>query len=153
MANRTKKTVKGSCHCGFITFTANVQIDEEGSIKANRCNCTFCQKLGTTNMHLDGGRSDFQLLSPASTGEIGQYAPRMKTLVRYFCRTCGSHVWMEGYFLVNGHRQDIFSVNLATVDQPQEGVDLSLAKISYFDALNDNFEAGASDKPWPNGLV
>ena len=60
---------------------------------------------------------------------------------------------MEGYFLVNGHRQDIFSVNLATVDQPQEGVDLSLAKISYFDALNDNFEAGASDKPWPNGLV
>ena len=61
---------------------------------------------------------------------------------------------MEGYWEgADGSRHDLFVVNLNTVDQPQEGVDLSLTKIGYVDMLHDNFTGGVKDTPWPNGLV
>lgn len=60
---------------------------------------------------------------------------------------------MEGYYEYDGHKIDLMMVNLATVDQPQEGVDLSETTIKYFDGLHDNFGAGLRDSPWPNGLL
>lgn len=60
---------------------------------------------------------------------------------------------MEGYYEFDGKKFDLFAVNLASVDQPQEGVDLTETKISYFDGLHDNFYAGTKDTPWPCGLV
>lgn len=60
---------------------------------------------------------------------------------------------MEGFYEHEGQRHEFFIVNLPTVDQPQDGVDLSLTKITYWDGLRDNFQAGRQDGPFPNGLV
>lgn len=35
-----KKSIKGSCHCGFIKYTFDAT---SLPLSANRCNCTFCQ--------------------------------------------------------------------------------------------------------------
>lgn len=99
------------------------------------------------------GPADFELLSPASRDEIKTYTPNVKTCVRYFCEKCGMHVWMEGYYEANGYRSDIFAVNLRSVDQPQEGVDLRDVKVQYFDMLHNNFGGGLADKPWEGGLL
>ena len=126
--------------------------NENGQLAATRCNCTLCQKLRSTNLMLKDP-SDFKLLSPASKDELDNYAPRVKSVNRYFCSKCGVHVWMEGYYEFDGKRMDIFAVNLASVDQPQDGIDMSEVKISYFDGLHKNFYAGLTDSPWPCGLL
>ncbi|KAI0473292.1 hypothetical protein GGR56DRAFT_610064 [Xylariaceae sp. FL0804] len=55
-AEATSRTVKGGCHCGKIRYEARVRVDPDGRVSASRCNCTFCQKLGTTNCHLTSCR-------------------------------------------------------------------------------------------------
>lgn len=55
--------------------------------------------------------------------------------------------------MFEGKRVDAFMINLATIDQPQEGVDLSETKVKYWDGLRDNFAEGLREVPWPNGLL
>lgn len=136
----------------FIKYTANVEV-KDGHLKANRCNCTFCTKFTTSNHSIPNPAEDFTLLSPKSRDELGDYAPRMKTLHRYFCKTCGAHVWIEGFFEVGGHKHEAFMLNVSSIDQPQEGLDLSQVKLMYFDMLHDNINGGLKETPWPNGLI
>lgn len=46
-----------------------------------------------------------------------------------------------------------FSVNIVTLDQPQEGLDLSVFKIEYWDGRNNNWQAGKKESPWSGGIV
>ncbi|KAF2210569.1 hypothetical protein CERZMDRAFT_99186 [Cercospora zeae-maydis SCOH1-5] len=100
-----KRNIKGICHCGFIKYTFDVT---SLPLKANRCNCTFCQKLAYTAYSLENLSKDFHLISLDSREDpaLGNYAPNVKTGAKYFCQ-----------------RHDVFVVNLATVDQPQDDVD------------------------------
>lgn len=136
----------------FIKYTANVKVDSEGNLKASRCNCTYCQKLGYINASLDGP-ADFKLLSPKSPTDdgVGNYT-RHSTANKWFCKNCGMHVYAEGQYEFQGQKFDFFTVNIASVDQPQDGVDLSTVKFSYWDGLHDNWMAGEKDTPYPNGL-
>lgn len=102
-------------------------------------------------MHLTGPQ-DFQLLTPASKAECGDYARNDKGH-RYFCQKCGTQVWLEASYEMFGKQIDQFSINLHSVDQPQEGIDLSEVKFQYFDGLTNNFAAGLSDKPYNGGLI
>ncbi|KAI5360400.1 Putative CENP-V/GFA domain, Mss4-like superfamily protein [Septoria linicola] len=117
-----KRDISGGCHCGFVKYIFTASMPLSG----NRCNCTFCQKCRTTNYSVENGSANFQLISPKTKDDpkLGNYAPKVKTAARYFCKDCGVHVWMEGYYEYEGQKVDLFMVNLATVDQPQEGVDL-----------------------------
>lgn len=93
----------------------------------------------------------FKLLSPGSQKEIGDYQGRGGGH-RWFCQQCGVHVWMEAQYEIHGHKVDLFAVNLATLDQPQDSIDLNEVKISYVDGLHDNFMQ-PGEKPYPGGLV
>ncbi|QIW99137.1 hypothetical protein AMS68_004655 [Peltaster fructicola] len=153
MSTTTKIPLTGSCKCGFVKYTLKAKVNADGVMNVNRCNCTFCQKLGTTNYYCDGPE-DFELLSPASKEELGLYAPRVKTCPRRFCKECGNHVMMDGYYeMPTGGRRDMFVVNIATIDQPQAGVDLNNVNISYYDGLTGSQMKGTQDKPFPGGLV
>ena len=101
--------------------------------------------------YLDGPQ-DLKLTSPASRADLAAYNPSGKTTPRYYCRDCGTHVFLKGYFEHGGHRTDLFWINIATVDQPQEGVELSKVRLRYTDLSHDNFSGGAKDGPWPGGL-
>ena len=63
------------------------------------------------------------------------------------------HVLAGGLFEFDGQKHEYFNLNLATIEQPQEGVDLSKAKLLYWDGLNDNWYGGSKEAPWPNGLL
>ena len=59
---------------------------------------------------------------------------------------------MEGEYEWEGKTIKFFSINLCSVDQPQEGLDLSKVKLNYCDGRNDNWGAGLKDAPWAGGL-
>ena len=80
------------------------------------------------------------------------YNPKKADVHRYFCDKCGVHVWGEGSYEYEGQKHDFFTVNAATIDQPQDGVNLNEVKISYCDGLHDNWAAGLKDKPYEGGL-
>ena len=48
---------------------------------------------------------------------------------------------------------DFFALNLVTVDQPQEGLDLSVFGVQYWDGRRDNWKSGCKEEPWPGGIV
>ena len=98
--------------------------------------------------------ADFVLHTPSSRSELGDYAPRVKTVHRYFCRTCGAHVWMEGEYPIGGGKMlPVCAVNAGTINVPQEGLDLSKTEMKYFDMLHDNMAGGLAEKPWQDGLI
>ncbi|MCJ1474501.1 hypothetical protein MMC13_003159 [Lambiella insularis] len=121
-------------------------------LSAVRCNCTYCQKLSTTNLHLPGPEA-FTLLHPSSPASVASYLSRSGAMRRYFCATCGAHVWMQGEVAFEGTTVTVFSVNLATADQPQEGLELSEVAIQYWDGLTGEFGKGTRGGPWRGGLV
>ena len=40
-----QKTFHGSCHCGFIKYTATLSQTQLDNPTAGRCNCTICLKV------------------------------------------------------------------------------------------------------------
>lgn len=74
-------------------------------------------------------------------------------LHRYFCKSCGSHVFREGGYEHEGEFVGYFALNLCTIDQPQKDIDLSRFRIQYVDGLHNNQHAERKDKPWEGGLV
>lgn len=59
---------------------------------------------------------------------------------------------MTASYEIQGQKVDLFAINLATIEQPQEGVELSEVQISYVDGLHDRFMS-FGEKPWKGGLV
>ncbi|EXJ79126.1 hypothetical protein A1O3_08627 [Capronia epimyces CBS 606.96] len=144
-----KRPFTGGCHCGSIKYEATILLTDHPV--ATRCNCTICLKQGFTGVQLDP--QDFRLLSPESFSQIKDYQFRSKDVHKYFCDTCGIHVVGRGQFEYEGSVHHFFALNILTLDQPQEGLDLARFKIKYVDGKNDNFKAGARDVPWPWGCV
>ena len=170
-----KQAVKGGCHCGYvertnqlprtrtkltvdnrkIRYTVNLKLNPDGGLNATRCNCTFCQKLSQTNVRISAPDEDFKLLKPDSKDELGDYSSTGEHVNghRYFCPTCSVLVWSQGWYQTPTMKVEFFVLNASSIDQPQEGVELSKSNLQYFDALHDNFTAGTKDMPWEGGLI
>lgn len=144
-----KQTFNGSCHCGFIRYTVALPITD--TPLASRCNCTICLKQGYTSIRISP--EDFTLVSPSSKSEVKNYQWRSKDINKYFCANCGIHCWSNGEFEFQGAQHQFFTINILTLDQPQEGLELSKFRINYGDGRTDNWAAGPSDKPYPGGCI
>ena len=96
---------------------------------------------------------DFKLITPGSLEEIADYQYRLDHIHHRFCNKCGGQIVGHGYYEFNGQKTDFFSVNILTLDQPQEGLDLSKWKIQYWDGLNNNWQGGKKDEPWAGGAL
>lgn len=59
----------------------------------------------------------------------------------------------DGFYEIEGKKHEFFVVNLATIDQPQEGIDLSEWKMSYCDGLTNNWMDRREGKPFNGGLL
>jgi hypothetical protein len=108
-------------------------------------------KTGFSGLHIK--KEDFTLVKPASLEEIPDYQAQIKEIHHRFCDKCGTHVVGHGYYTIQGQKTDFFSLNIMTLDQPQEGLDLSKFKMTYWDGLNNNWAAGQREVPWPGGPV
>lgn len=152
--SQANQEFSGSCHCGFIKYTVALTPEQLSDPVAYRCNCTWCQK-GCMTIYRPPA-SAFKLISPASKAELPDYSPKGQEGIkmhRYFCNMCGGRVFNEGtYPSPDGKVVELFSINLSTLDQPQDGLELNKFKIMYVDGKHDNFAGGAKDQPWEEGL-
>jgi hypothetical protein len=104
--------IDGGCHCGFITYEA--EVDPE---RTSICHCTDCQQLSGTAFRTSIAAPDtgFKMLSGeptiyVKTGESG--ARRLQA----FCPRCGSPI----YATAPGDGPKVYNIRLGTVRQRRE---------------------------------
>jgi hypothetical protein len=148
-SNPDKKPFHGSCHCGAIRYTIRVSLPTPPV--ATRCNCTICLKTQFTSLQV--APADFTLESPASEDQVPDYQWRSKDAHRFYCDKCGVHVFSRAKYVFEGHEVDAFGINIASLDQPQEGLDLSEFRIKYWDGRSDNWAAGQKERPYSGGCL
>jgi hypothetical protein len=127
-----KRTYHGSCHCGAVTFEADIDLDNG----TGKCNCTFCWKQRMWNAgRLQPG--DFRLLTGqdalADYGKSGDWG---ETHHR-FCSRCG--IATHGHGRIQAMGGDYVSVHLAALDDLPVA-DLVAAPVRYMDGLHDDWQ-------------
>jgi hypothetical protein len=109
--------MRGSCHCGKIAYTADVE-PKEGM----RCNCSICRRKGHVLCFITP--DTFKLETPREN--IGTYTFKSHVIQHHFCKTCGCSPFNEGK---DQKGNPMIAVNLNCVD----GIDLTQVKITDYD--------------------
>jgi hypothetical protein len=108
--NKEKKmNIEGGCHCGDVTFTAEVDPD-----RVIICHCTDCQSLSGSAYRTIAPAIDntFKLL----TGEPKVYVKTAEDGVRRaqaFCSSCGTPI----YAAPEGEGPSFFGIRLGIIKQ------------------------------------
>jgi hypothetical protein len=136
--------VDGRCHCGYITFEAEIEPD-----KTLLCNCTDCQTFSGSafRVHAFTREDAFTLKS----GELKIYAKTAESgnkRLQSFCPECGTHICATAV----GTGQKVYSVRVGTIRQrdrivPQSQVWSRSAQAWLTDIGSmRRFEKGAPDR-------
>ena len=125
----TTRTYQGSCHCGKITYEADIDLAQG----TGKCNCTFCMKARAWKAFVKP--SAFRLLS-GSDDAIG-YRNHPQAPLKRFCKACGVRTHETGSADYMGG--DFVGVYLSTLDnaEPEE---LIAAPVRYADGRNNNWQ-------------
>lgn len=116
----------GGCHCGAVTWRANVG----DTIIAHACNCSICEMTGF--QHVIIPKSKFELLT--GEDELTQYRFNTGAAAHYFCRRCG----VKSFYTPRSN-PDGYSLNLRAMDPAQ----FKSVTIEPFDGRNWEENAGA----------
>ena len=122
----TYQTYHGSCHCGAVTFEADIDL-ADGTTK---CNCTWCFKHRYWSLSVPPER--FRVLTGA---ELQAGAVPAQALG--VCPACSTLT----YTLIpanDWNPADKVAVSVATFDDIDPGV-LAEAPVTYCDGLHDNW--------------
>jgi hypothetical protein len=123
------KTYKGSCHCGAVTFEADLDLDAP----SYRCNCSICRR--TRFWPAIARPEGFRLLSGES--ELSEYRFGSRRNVHYFCRHCGVRSFGVGNDTPIGR---MYGVNLGCLHDVSEEA-LSRIPVTFVDGLHDRMAA------------
>ena len=101
--------IDGRCHCGYITFEAEIELD-----KTLLCNCTDCQTFSGSafRVHAFTREDAFRLLSGEpkiyiKTAESGNKRPQA------FCPECGTHI----YAAAAGEGPKVYAIRMGSIRQ------------------------------------
>ncbi len=132
------KTYSGSCHCGAVRFTADIDLAKG----TRRCNCSICTKarawfaiVKSDHFHLNAGAdalADYQWTPP------GKPEPHLHYR---FCKTCGVRAFAQG-----GHEASggiFYAVAISTLDNAD--ADELAASIKYVDGRHDHYDQTPKD--------
>ena len=125
------KTYRGSCHCGAVTFEADLDLAQS----SYRCNCSICRRtrFWPAVVKPDG----FRLLSGEAA--LTQYLFNTRKNIHYFCKYCGVRAFGIGTETPIGK---MYGVNLGCLEEvPDE--ELARVPITYVDGRNDRMDAPA----------
>jgi hypothetical protein len=123
--------VHGSCHCGAVRFSA--QLDLSGAF---RCNCSICLKSGATVATC--APSAFTLT--AGEADLVEYKFGPSAITRLRCRHCGIQCFAR-VTLPDG--SPAIGVNVNTLDDAE----VSALPVVYFDGRRDRFEPQSAPVP------
>ncbi|MEP4766485.1 MAG: GFA family protein [Roseibium sp.] len=98
--NDVSLPIKGSCHCGAVSY--EVKVVPRFAIS---CNCSICRRLGTVWGHGEVGDAEIK----CEPGATLSYSHGEKNLEFHTCKTCGSTTHWEA---VSGDRKGRIAVNL-----------------------------------------
>lgn len=127
----TLKTYRGSCHCGAVTFEADLDLAQPSF----RCNCSICRR--TRFWPAVARPEGFRVLSGES--ELTEYRFNSRRNVHYFCRHCGVRSWGVGNDTPIG---TMIGVNLGCLEGVSEE-ELARIPIVYIDGMHDRMETPA----------
>lgn len=130
-----QKTYHGSCHCGAITYEADIDLSQGTS----KCNCTFCRKARSWKAFATA--EQFRLL----TGQDAMVAYRSneQTLNKYHCKTCGMRTHEHGFPAWKGGAES-YGIYLCTIDDINED-ELANAPVHISDGLHNNWMETPAD--------
>ncbi|MGV3741313.1 MAG: GFA family protein [Burkholderiaceae bacterium] len=123
------KTYQGSCHCGSVTFEADLDLSQP----SYRCNCSICRR--TRFWPAIAKSEGFRLLAGADA--LTEYLFGARKNQHFFCRHCGVRAFGIGNDTPVGK---MIGVNIGCL----EGVtdeELSAIPIVYVDGLHDKWES------------
>jgi len=113
-----RRTYRGSCHCGRVTFDLQAEITY-----AMDCNCSLCRRKGA----LWHGASDASLRILSGEDDLTLYQFGTHTAKHYTCRHCGISTFTRPRL-----DPSRWAVNLRCVD----AVDLASLTIVPFDGAH-----------------
>lgn len=122
------KTYHGSCHCGAVTFEADLDLTQP----TYRCNCTICRR--TRFWPTVAREGEFRLLTGQS--ELTEYLFNSRKNQHFFCRHCGVRAFGVGNDTPIGR---MYGVNLGCLTDVGDE-ELARAPITYVDGLNDRWQ-------------
>jgi hypothetical protein len=138
------QTRRGSCHCGAVKFTCDIDLAPPGQRSPQlrpatyysttlRCNCSFCGKVRMWKNHVPS--ESFQLLQGAEN--LTHYKFGEGSIDHTFCKTCGVYAFVISSHEVMGG--DFYCVNIACLDDvsPEE---FAAAPIRYEDGAHDDWD-------------
>lgn len=103
--------IDGACHCGNITYTA--EVDPE---RAGLCHCTDCQTLSGSafRMSVPATKDNFSLLSGKPTIYVKTAESGVKR-AQAFCPECGTSIYSSAV-----EDPQVFNIRLGTARQRRE---------------------------------
>ncbi|HEX6363359.1 MAG TPA: GFA family protein [Albitalea sp.] len=125
------RTYRASCHCGAVTFEADLDLAQP----TFRCNCSICRR---TRFWAAVARPDgFRLLTGQDA--LTEYRFNTRRNEHWFCRHCGVRAFGIGNDTPIGR---MVGVNVGCLEGVSEEA-LSNVPITYVDGLHDRGETPA----------
>ena len=121
------KTYRGSCHCGAVTFEAELDLAQS----SYRCNCSICRR--TRFWAAVAKPENFRLLS--GEADLTQYLFNSRKNQHYFCKQCGVRAFGVGTETPIGV---MYGVNLGCLEDVSDE-ELAQVPITYVDGRSDRF--------------
>ena len=123
------KTYHGSCHCGAVSFEADIDLTQS----SYRCNCSICRRtrFWPAVVAADG----FRLLKGRE--DLTQYLFNTRKNHHYFCRYCGVRAFGVGNETPIGQ---MYGVNLGCLEDVSDE-ELARVPITYVDGRSDSQDA------------
>jgi hypothetical protein len=135
-----KKTYEGSCHCGAIRFSCELDL----AAGTTRCNCSFCRKARFWMAF--ARESEFRLLQGADVlTDYQKAAPSQKEPFLHFtfCSRCGVRPFTRGGALP-AFDGPFYAVNVACLDDATDA-ELAKAPVRHVDGRNDDWNKAAPE--------
>jgi hypothetical protein len=124
----TTKTYRGSCHCGKVTFEADIDLSKG----TGKCNCSICWKTRKWGVSIKPDA--FRSLTGRE--ELTDYTFGSQSVHNAFCKHCGVRPYGWGHIPEIGG--DFVAINLTCLDD-LDPAELVAAPVQYSDGKANNW--------------